>query len=240
MKKINVNGFEVPIVKTETELFTFSLCGAKYSYINEGVSNVMHIESNVTYHYKYYYNLYDINGNVIGENHKLLTETKKDIISCKDFNSRNMVLFIDGNFKLITTLNSRIGTMDEVSNFSKYLNPLCKNFNDAYYSDLTSKMDFLPTYEIINGCTRSVYGLFSRETIQMTYKELSKKIKQARKMFSPYINYDMEEDLLSMEDSIVRGLSSYLMLTETQYKKGRFNLINQLNKRLNYNINNKR
>ena len=242
MNYIKVNGFDLPIIKKDKSIFTYSLCGVKYSFKKEGVSEVLYVDAKFTYETNYYYNLFDSKGNIIKEDKHRETENLRDIVSINDvlyFGGKKIILFINGEFKLLTVNNNYINTIDEISEFNHILNSTYKTYSDVNRTPFDYEMDYVPHYNIIRGHSRVIFGIFSRKTIQMTYKELKSKIKTSKELYKSEVN-DIDKDFEDIENEIVNSLSKYLMLTPKQYKIGRFNLINQLNKRLNYNINNKK
>jgi hypothetical protein len=243
MDYIKVNGFDLPVLRKDREICTYSLGGIKYEFIKKGISEVLHINSNFRYRTKYYYNLFDCNGNIIKTGIETEFEDIKSIESVSDINwsgGKKIVLFLNGEFVLLTVDNSAINTIDQVISFNKILNCKYNTYSTANSTPFDYKMDFVPHYNIIRGHSRYIFGMLSRKDIQMTYKELKSKINIAKKLYKEEIKYDLDKDFEDMESVIVKSLSRYLMLTEKQYKAGRFNLIKQLNKRLNYNINNKK
>ncbi len=237
MEGLVINDME--IIKTEKRMFSHDLYGVKYRLVKEGVEDVLFISANFQYEYRHYYNLYNSKGEVFKEDYFREVKDEKKEVSVKEMRHTNLVVFLDGDFRLIVKPNERIITIDEVEKFKGYLTDTYNCYSDAYYNKINYKQDLLPTYTIVRGHSRRVYGLLSRAVLQMTYKELECKIKDARTKFSEYIKYNFEEDLTLMENDIVKDICDYLMIKESQYKSGRFNIIDQLNKRLNYNINNK-
>tara|TARA_R110002167_G_scaffold11043_10_gene49372 strand:+ start:220 stop:954 length:735 start_codon:yes stop_codon:yes gene_type:complete len=240
---VTVNGFELPVIKTDRSIFSYSYSGIKYSFIKEDVFEVLHIDANFTYETNYYYNLFDSKGNIIKTDNKRNIEHVRCCESVNIINSfggNNIILFLKGEFRLLTIDNCSINTIDELDRFNKILNSTYKTYSDVNSNDMNYKLDYVPNYNIIRGHSRVIYGILSRQDIQMTYKDLQLKIKKSKELFKDKIKYDIDADFLSMEREIIKGITTYLMLTEKQYKAGRFNLITQLNKRLNYNINNKK
>lgn len=243
MDIIKINDCELPIIKKESHVFSYSLQGAKYSFIKDGIYEVLHIDTEFIYETNYYFNLYDSKGNIFKEDkHREIEHInkKESVNNISLYGGNNIILFLNNEFRLLTINNRSINTIDEVSSFNHVLNSSYKTYTDAHYNKIYSKLDFLPKYSIIKGHSREIYGLLSREDIQMTYRELKDKIKKSKKLYKGETHFDIDKDFENMENEIVKAISKYLMLTPKQYKASRFNLINQLNKRLNYNINNKK
>jgi len=239
---IEINNVDVPVERVEEVLFCHSTWGVKTltpRIYNRSVLD-MYLETDFTYHERYYYNIHDANGNIIGEDNKFKVITKTEMYRCNDLDrlpSKRVVFYLNGDFRIINLIFGQMNRLEDVEEIGNILSTYCTAYTGNIY-----KSELMPLYEIYRGHSRACLGILNRSDIKMTYEELEQKKRLAIQMcIESEVNirdkeYD-EEWINEAFDHVVKAVCDYLFINENQYKKGTYNLIDKLNKRLNFNIN---